>query len=401
MKQTPFWRTQPLWVLRSLAILASSLIAVHPARSAAEPNDPTIPGPATRPARLVTVLQRASGDFASFSPDGSLILTSGPGDPKGPRGDDICVWDATTFRPLFQPVRHERYVSFCQFLDNRRFLAVGGTTNAYVRDARTGEKLLTFSNVVYECTSCAASPNGQCIALTIEEKEGKSVRVFDSATGRPVRSLPYADDLNYMTFSPDASQLLTDESRGPREHTFRVWNLSTGEAAFTVHCTNEVNAFRGHGGPGAFSPSGKQVAIASQRSFALYDSATGVLAFDTKDQGEDPNTYIHLVQFTADGSMIFVIGCEQYLWDAKTGKPVAGSLADSGPQWALSHDGTKLARNEGVRDLLSQRSIRVFTRGLNTVLAFSRDDRRIATSDPKSKETLIWDVSDENSGRRD
>ena len=93
-----------------------------------------------------------------------------------------------------------------------------------------------------------------------------SVRIWDAATGRPIREFhAAASRVNAIAFSPDGTRIAT----GSLEHTVNVWDAATGRL---------IAVFAGHAAPVfhvAFSADGTRLVSASQdATVKLWDLAS-------------------------------------------------------------------------------------------------------------------------------
>src|SRR5688572_4487637 len=113
-------------------------------------------------------------------------------------------------------------------------------------------------------TAAAMSRDARFIAAAVD---GKSLVVWDTAAGRPVRTLlGHQKTIHSLAFSPDGKQLLS----GSADATAILWDPANGE---------QIRTFRGHGGPVravAFGPDGTRVLTGSEdRTAVLWNAHTG------------------------------------------------------------------------------------------------------------------------------
>jgi WD40 repeat protein len=179
--------------------------------------------------------------FLAFSPDSQMLATVGDSDIPGT--DDvrlvIRVWDlrtGTLKRKLWRGVEGLQ-VAFSP--DGKRLAVANNAPEDHsVRlwDIASGRVVRTLSGHQLEAKSLAFSPEGKLLATASEDH---SVRVWDLATGRTRRTLAGAYDLVF--FLPDGRGLVT--AGGPHGEA-RLWNLKTGQQERSLsfqECTR-VNA---------------------------------------------------------------------------------------------------------------------------------------------------------------
>jgi WD40 repeat protein/serine/threonine protein kinase len=152
--------------------------------------------------------------------------------------------------------------------------------------------------------SIALSPDGRWAATGTQQGDG--TRVWDAATGRPVRDLQEGDAC--VAFSPDGRWLVTGNGK---EYAF--WDTASWPArpARTIPRHDSLAST----GPLAFSRDGRLLALArTTREVGLVDPVTGqelaVLA-------PPDSATISWLSFSPDGSRLAVATVDQvvYLWD--------------------------------------------------------------------------------------
>lgn len=185
----------------------------------------------------------------NFSPEGTEIVTSG-------RDGVARVWDAQTGDEIPPALEgHEEEVKYASYSpDGTRIVTAGGAKDGTVRiwDAKTHKLLKTFSIITgYAVNSASFSPDEKRLVIGTD---GGIAEVWDIDLGEPVFQLKgHQTDVRSATYSPDGKLIVTASD----DHTLRLWDAVTGEALAVIEGhTDEVRW-------ATFTPDGKGIFSAS------------------------------------------------------------------------------------------------------------------------------------------
>jgi WD40 repeat protein len=186
----------------------------------------------------------------AFSPDGRLLATKG-------YGENVSVWDVasgTQVRAL-PPCIWESGIAFSRdgntlFYGAWDTSAAPGRYDSVIRryDLRAGAELGPLVGHGGFAWSVAVSPDGKMLASGSEDG---TMRLWDVATGQGVLVIGTGDDVvRSLAFSPDGMLLASADRAGK---SVRVWDVATGR---------ELASFPDGGQSVAFSPDGRRMAYA-------------------------------------------------------------------------------------------------------------------------------------------
>ena len=324
---------------------------------------------------------------ASFSPDGSRIITAGT-------DRTAKVWDASTGAVVLTFKGHTAAVHSASFSpDGSRIVTAGEDQTAKVWDARTGAVVRTLKMETFGPVDASFSPDGSRVVTTGLDN---TTKVWDATSGEEVLTVrEQTDHAISASFSPDGSRIVTGGDDGSAQ----VWDAATGA---------KVVSLKGHPGSSphmygvwsaSFSPDGSRIVTGSNDATAkVWDARTGALVSTLKGHASQ----IHSASFSPDGSRIVTSSADRTakVWDARTGALVltleghtnfvhSASFSPDGSRIVTgSFDGT--AKVWDAQIAAEFQTLKGETRGVVSA-SFIRDGSRLVTGsfDGSAK---VWDA---------
>ena len=282
--------------------------------------------------------------------------------------------------------------------DGRRMLSGSEDKTVKVWDTATGREILTLRGHRGLVLSVAFSPDGQRILTAggewgSGEKLGEA-KVWDTATGQLLLDFEgHRYCVWAAAFSPDGQRIVTgagDWAYGPGEA--KVWDARTGDEIFTLK--THAKTVRGV----SFSPDGRRI-VTSGEDTKMWNAETGQPLFTVK---------LHLsgvrsAAFSPDGGRVLTSSLDQTakVWDAATGEELLtlSGHTDMVTSARFSPDGKRIVTGSSdqtvkVWDAATGREL--FTlKGHGHVVrsvAFSPDGKRVLTAS-NDKLVRVWDVA--------
>ena len=270
-------------------------------------------------------------DSPEFSPDGRFLLT---------RSEDGMsqLWDAATGR-FVRSVRgtsHRRWTWQSAFSPDSKRLALlrAGGRSVNVWNSATGKHLRSLSAHVDEVTAIVHSPDGERILTTSADA---SARIWSVETGDALLLLTSPVPIAAGAWSPEGRRV----AGGATDGSTRIWDARTGRLAATLEAhQNAVQSVH-------FSPDGARIATASWDSTArIWDAESGAQLFVLRH--ERP---VDTVVFSPNGSLVVTSSQDETakVWDVETGALVHVLEGHSGPVFVAQFkpDGSRILTTGG------------------------------------------------------
>lgn len=267
----------------------------------------------TLPARTNVKVDRfISVNLTGFSPDGRLLIGACHIDGDNPlREKGFLIWNLRgPTAPRWLPTSSFIYAP--TLAPDGKTLACctsfqrGGTHTIDLWDVASGRRLHQRPSHDTPVDHLAVSPDGKILASASGHYKNSSFRLWDTATGKPLRSLAGWDEFASacLLFSPDGQRLVSVSRKGK----LQMWETATGEEL----CRIAIDS------PGegvypayqvAFLGDGKRlatVAMMISSRLSIWDAATGKQRIQRLLSAVQPTSNKGFVELPPDGEGVTV-----------------------------------------------------------------------------------------------
>jgi WD40 repeat protein len=283
---------------------------------------------------LYTLNQGGVPTEAVFSHDGQfLIFASQSSTEEGLALLEIC--NAANGKKLRVITANWNHAYSLVATPNGHLLSSGGEgedgdvdVTTKVWDLQTGKELKSLP-----ISAQAISPDGRQIASATSSSEGTRIALYDSDSGKLIRTLDVSDQyVGHLVFAPEGSRLV-----GSAGSTIESWDTESGK---------ELGALPGDNSSAtqalAISSDGKFLAFANYSGYTtkVWDLATSRIVNTVA--GNPSSGYL---LFGRDGHLLVSEPKGLHIWDVASGEEISNYPAVAGGRIVISEDGTWLASN--------------------------------------------------------
>jgi WD40 repeat protein len=342
----------------------------------------------------LTILKGHRGQIhaAEFSRDGAQIVTASA-------DHTARVWDGATGDTIAELAGHSGEVLQASFSpDARQILTASDDGSTRLWDVRAPKLPLIFEGHKGAVWSARFSPDGSRVVTASEDR---SARIWNPRTGQLTRVLnDHMAPVYSARFSPGGDRVVT----ASWDRTARLWSATTGRLLATLggHRDGVEDA--------TFSPDGGLIATHSADGTARLWSDSGQLLATLPHDGQ-----VYRTEFSPDAKYLVTASDDGtgHIWELPTGssdttlsphatlilRPHATLVGHQGPVWSavFAPDGKQIvtASDDGTARLWLTEAIdsKVLHGHLGRVYeaVFSPDGRRVATAAEDST-VRVWDV---------
>ena len=249
----------------------------------------------------------SSANLQFFDNDSKLLHTT---------GSNLRVLDlASPATPLLN-IRMKAIIRAAVVDDNNEFCLVGK------RDGTVTLLNINSGEVIYHCEKHEGTVRSVAISAQAERfisacEHGKT-KLFDLNTGKLLRTISQAGNINYVEFSPDSRKYLACSD----DNTMLILDSKTGQAySSTVRCSSNIKIAR-------FNHASSKIATGTSNSTVqLWDVET------SKPVGHamQHKNSIRAIEFKKDDTLLVTSSTDHTtrVWDTQTGDPICPPMPHS------------------------------------------------------------------------
>lgn len=336
---------------------------------------------------------------ASFSPDGKRVVST-------PTEDGILrVWDAESgqkLKNLTSSYIIDEYTSAAFSPDGKRIVVASRNNIVQVLDTETGEELNALMSHNDSVNSAFFSPDGKTI---VSASDDGTICIWDAESGRKIKTITeYGDGISesgfsYAAFDSDGKHIVS----ASWDSNVRIWDVKSGK---------ELNIFKGHAAPvrsASFSPDEKRVVSASDDgTIRIWDVETGQTLKILEGQSlssysftDDDKPFISsgsgpvcFASFSPDGKRIVSASQKTVsIWDVETGEELVrleghSSLINT---VSFSPDGKSIVSAS------NDKTVRIWNSETCTEVKITKEHHVVSPISPDGRSVvlasgIIWDV---------
>jgi WD40 repeat protein len=237
----------------------------------------------------------------AWHPDGRHLVSAG-------WDTTARVWDVQTQQPVILLNSHSTQVTALAFSDDGHLLASADSAlSVHVWDYDARKELHRLKGPQADIRTLAFSPDKSKLACNGD----RMIHLWNPTTGVPqVGSGPRPTTRNSLSLSGDGTRLVC--SGGGTE--VRIWDTTTRQPVRSLEVAAPAHAV-------VFSPDGRRVAAACGAHIRLWDALSGQVLGDW----EGPDEPITVLAFSPDGSLLASgssTGYPVWIWRTSDGEPV-------------------------------------------------------------------------------
>jgi WD40 repeat protein len=314
-------------------------------------------------------------------------------------GDSVRIWNAHTFKPLADPMRHLGRIDIAALSsDGRRVLTAGADGALRVWAADRGRQLWVGKHDG-PILSAAFSRDS---TFVVSGSKDRTAQIWEAATGKKLATIRRENEVDQVIFNPAGDKLMTLSAS-----TIRIFDVKSGKAEKSPERVEIGVCFYA-----TFSPDGKYLISAGQSSAHVIDVATGTeIATADVWPHDSPWSIVEAAYAPSGAKFATATTGSIQIWDAATGKPVTNALRGDDLRYfnsvAFSANGDRLLAAGGtptskkhvwmVWDARSAKRLEVVRyESPGMASALSPEGTLIAAGGIEADDTAVWRLSRDN-----